>query len=356
VSISFRAMHALLFFVLFANLGKAQAQGVRSVTDSTESSQQRKWAIAIHGGAGADPSKWTDQQIQTRLDALQASLRIGKDKLQAGGKAMDVVESVVRSLEDNPLFNAGKGAVLNENGDAVLDASIMDGRDLTCGAVAGVRRIKNPISAARKVISETSHILLMADGADQFGEKVGMELVPPDYFKTEEQIANWNKWKERQANAKSTTRVDPLAVDDPLFYLGTVGCVVLDSEGNLAAGTSTGGLLGKRFGRIGDSPIIGAGTYAKNQTCAVSCTGTGEYYIRNVIAATISLKMELVGSSLKAATTEAIEKVLPEDSGGLIAVDHQGNIVMPFNTPGMARGAADSTGRFEVALGKDGPR
>ena len=333
-------------------VSSALAQGVPQVASRSD----RKWAIAIHGGAGADPSKWTDQQIQVRLDALQASLKVGKDKLQAGAQAMDVVEAVVRSLEDNPLFNAGKGAVLNEGGDAVLDASIMDGRELNCGAVAGVRRIKNPITAARKIISETSHILLIGEGADQFAEKVGLEMVEPNYFKTEEQIENWKKWKERDANAKKSTRVDPLAVDDPLFYLGTVGCVVLDTEGNLAAGTSTGGLLGKKFGRVGDSPIIGAGTYAKNATCAISCTGTGEYYIRNVIAATISAKMELAGRSLKDASSEAIDKILPEDSGGLIAVDSKGNIVLPFNTPGMARGAADSSGRFEVALGKDGAK
>lgn len=311
-----------------------------------------QWSIAIHGGAGADPSKWNEQQINVRLDALKQALQTGVDRLNKGEQAMDVVEAVIHVLEDSPYFNAGKGAVLNEFGDAVLDSSIMDGRDLSCGAVAGVRRVKNPITAARRVITDTTHVFLMGDGADRFAETIGLELVDPNYFKTDEQIKKWEEWKAREANKGKTTRLDPLNVDDPLFYLGTVGCVVLDSKGDLAAGTSTGGLLGKKFGRVGDSPVIGAGTYAKNDTCAVSCTGTGEYYIRNVIAATISAKMEFAGKSLKDATAEAIEKVLPEDSGGLIAIDKNGNIELPFNTPGMARGAANSKGRFDVGLGK----
>ncbi len=324
------------------------AQGVSSVS----SNSKKRWAIAIHGGAGADPSKWTAEQIEIRMEGLRAALKTGTDRLAKGDQAMDVVEAVVRVLEDNPLFNAGKGAVLNENGEPVLDASIMDGRDLASGAVAGVKTVKNPITAARRVISDTTHVLLMGEGADRFAEKVGLEIVSPEYFKTEDQRANWEKWKEREKELGKTTKVERLKIDDPLFYLGTVGCVVLDNEGNLAAGTSTGGLLGKKFGRVGDSPVIGAGTYAKNSTCAVSCTGTGEYYIRNVIAYSISAKMELAGRSLREATREAIEVVLPEDSGGLIAVDKDGNIELPFNTPGMARGAADSEGRFEVAIGK----
>lgn len=331
----------------FGTVNTLFAQGNTSVNKNSG-----QWSIAIHGGAGADPSKWNEQQINVRLDALKQALQTGVDRLNKGEQAMDVVEAVIHVLEDSPYFNAGKGAVLNEFGDAVLDSSIMDGRDLSCGAVAGVRRVKNPITAARRVITDTTHVFLMGDGADRFAETIGLELVDPNYFKTDEQIKKWEEWKAREANKGKTTRLDPLNVDDPLFYLGTVGCVVLDSKGDLAAGTSTGGLLGKKFGRVGDSPVIGAGTYAKNDTCAVSCTGTGEYYIRNVIAATISAKMEFAGKSLKDATAEAIEKVLPEDSGGLIAIDKNGNIELPFNTPGMARGAANSKGRFDVGLGK----
>lgn len=324
------------------------AQGVSSVN-----AQSGKWSIAIHGGAGADPARWSQEELDRRHDSLKRCLQVGVDALKQGAQAMDVVEAVVRTLEDDPFYNAGKGAVLNEHGEPILDASIMDGRELQCGAVAGVRTLKNPISAARKVITETRHVLLMGEGADAFGAKVGLDVVEPDYFKTPEQLKNYEEWKRRQAALGSSTHVDPLAVDDPLFYLGTVGCVVLDSHGNLAAGTSTGGLLGKRFGRVGDSPIIGAGTYAKNGACAVSCTGTGEYYIRHVIAATIAAKMELANRSLHQATQEAIFQILPEDSGGLIAVDANGNIELPFNTPGMARGMANSQGTFRVAIGKD---
>ena len=230
----------------------------------------------------------------------------------------------------------------------------MDGRDLACGAVAGVKRVKNPITLSRRVITDTVHAFLIGDGADRLAEKLGLDLEEPEYFITDEQIKSWEKWKEREATKGSTSWTGPVGVDDPLFYLGTVGCVVLDSQGNLAAGTSTGGLLGKRWGRVGDSPVIGAGTYAKNSTCAVSCTGIGELYIRHAIAISLSMKMELAKQSLEQVANEAIQKVLPEDSGGLIAVDHAGNISMPFNTPGMARGAATSAGRFEVRLGKDG--
>jgi beta-aspartyl-peptidase (threonine type) len=333
----------------FMNL-TAMAQGEKVVSRQNEG----KWAIAIHGGAGADPARWTEEQINIRLEGLRTALQIGVDRLKSDGQAMDVVENVIRSLEDNPYFNAGRGAVLNEDGKCALDASIMDGRDLACGAVAGVKRVKNPITLSRRVITDTVHAFLIGDGADRLAEKLGLDLEEPEYFITDEQIKSWEKWKEREATKSSTTWTGPVGVDDPLFYLGTVGCVVLDSQGNLAAGTSTGGLLGKRWGRMGDSPIIGAGTYAKNATCAVSCTGIGELYIRHAIAISLSMKMELAKQSLEQVANEAIQKVLPEDSGGLIAVDHEGNISMPFNTPGMARGAATSAGRFEVRLGKDG--
>jgi beta-aspartyl-peptidase (threonine type) len=328
-------------------LSALQAQGAPPVKDP----QSAHWTIVLHGGAGADPDRWSEAMKQDRLEGLRSALQAGVARIQQGAEAMDVVETVVRVLEDHPGFNAGRGAVLNESGDAVLDASIMDGRDRSSGAIAGVRTIRNPITAARRVISDTRHVLLIGDGADQFARSIGLEQVEPEYFKTPEQIEKWQQWKARQEDQRKTSR-HPLAVDDPLFYLGTVGCVVLDANGNLAAGTSTGGLLGKQFGRVGDSPIIGAGTFADNKTCAISCTGTGEYYIRNVIAATIAAKMEYANMPLTRAADEAIHQILPEDSGGLIAVDRQGNVAMPFNTPGMARGVADSRGRMEVGLGK----
>lgn len=343
-----RILLGCLILGLVCSTTSVEAQGEKSVKD-----RSAKWSIVLHGGAGADPSRWTKEQLDERHESLKRSLSIGVEKLKAGADAMDVVEAVVRSLEDDPFYNAGKGAVLNENGEPVLDASVMDGRDLSCGAVAGVRTIKNPITAARRVISDTSHVFLMSEGADAFAKKIGLEIVNPEYFKTPEQVEKYQEWLRREAARGNTTQAERLQSDDPLFYLGTVGCVVLDRQGNLAAGTSTGGLLGKRFGRVGDSPVIGAGTYAKNRTCAVSCTGTGEYYIRNVIAATISAKMEYAGKSLRESTQEAIFQVLPEDSGGLIAVDADGNMEAPFNTPGMARGMANSDGVFRVAIGKD---
>lgn len=311
------------------------------------------WSIAIHGGAGADPKRWTHEQIQLRMEGLHAALQVGVSSLESGGEAMDVVEAVVRALEDHPHFNAGRGAVWNAEGNCMLDASIMDGHQMLCGSVASVQRVKNPISLARRVISDSAHVFLVGDGAEKFAEQLGVALVEPDYFRTDEQRRSWNRWKERDVTNKTSWNQNPINVDDPLFYLGTVGCVVLDSHGNLAAGTSTGGLLGKRWGRIGDSPIIGAGNYAKNATCAISCTGVGELFIRHAIAMRVSLQMELGGKSLEEAASEAIDSILPKDSGGLIAVDHRGHIAMPFNTPGMARAAARSDGYRMAALGKE---
>jgi beta-aspartyl-peptidase (threonine type) len=254
-------------------------------------------------------------------------------------------------LEDDPHFNAGRGAVLNEIGEYSLDASLMDGLDLSCGAVANVRKSKNPISLARAVRDKTPHVFLVGDEADAFGVQLGLATETGDYFKTQEQLESWREWKKRQeAKKQSTSRNDHDRGEDRLFYLGTVGCVVMDKAGNLAAATSTGGLLGKKYGRIGDTPIIGAGTYANNKTCAISCTGVGELFIRNHIASSVSSRMEYLGESLEAATRFAIEKTLPVDSGGLIGVDALGNIQTVYNTPIMARGQANSEGVYRVGL------
>jgi beta-aspartyl-peptidase (threonine type) len=227
----------------------------------------------------------------------------------------------------------------------------MDGSDLTCGAVANVRKTRNPISLARAVRDKTPHVFLVGEEADTFGVQLGLPTESGEYFKTQEQIDSWNEWKKRQAAKKeATSRYDHDRGEDRLFYLGTVGCVVLDVHGNLAAATSTGGLLGKKYGRIGDTPIIGAGTFASNQTCAVSCTGVGELFIRNHIASAVSSRMEYLRESLGDAGRYAIDKTLPADSGGLIAVDAQGNIETIYNTPIMARGQANSQGLFRVGL------
>jgi beta-aspartyl-peptidase (threonine type) len=310
-----------------------------------------KWTIAIHGGAGGDLERWNDQQRRDRITGLQAALDLGKQMLDQSASAVDVAEAVVRALEDNPNFNAGRGTVLNEIGEYSLDASIMDGSDLSCGAVANVLRTRNPISLARSVRDKTPHVFLCGNEADAFGEQLGLPTESPEYFKTEEQVENWRKWKQRQqAKKEATSRFDHDRGEDRLFYLGTVGCVVMDIHGNLAAATSTGGLLGKKYGRIGDTPVIGAGTYANNTTCAISCTGVGELFIRHHIASAISARMEYLHENLETAVGYAVKKTLPADSGGVIAVDSKGNISTLFNTPIMARGQANSDGLFQVGL------
>ena len=317
----------------------------------TSSSTKPRWSIAIHGGAGGDLDRWTEEQRRVRIDGLRRALRTGVDMLEKSASAVDVVEAVVRVLEDDPNFNAGRGAVLNEIGEFSLDASIMDGSDLSCGAVANVRQSRNPVSLARAVRDQTPHVFLCGHEADEFGIQLGLATESPEYFKTEEQLESWRQWKDRQGRKeKATSRHDHDKGEDRLFYLGTVGCVVLDEQGNLAAATSTGGLLGKKFGRIGDTPVIGAGTYANNKTCAVSCTGVGELFIKNHIASAISSRMEFLGETLEQAAKHAIDKTLPVDSGGIIAVDANGNIQTLHNTPIMARGQADSDGLFRIAL------
>jgi beta-aspartyl-peptidase (threonine type) len=323
----------------------------------TPAQEIQNFAIAIHGGAGGDPAQWDDETKQNRRAGLAAALERGVELLRAEGAAMDVVEQVVRMLEDDPTFNAGRGCVLNSLGEHELDASIMDGKTLACGAVAGVRRAKNPVSLARRVMSDTRHVLLIGNGADQFAEILGVELRDADYFVTPRQRANWQRWQSKTPDvtlyrpAREPQSAQRQSADDEL-YLGTVGCVVLDRHGNLAAATSTGGLMGKRWGRVGDSPIIGAGNYANNQSCAVSGTGIGEEFMRYQIAADIGARMRYAGNSLEQASRAAVAQ-LPADCGGVIAVDRTGNIAMEFNTPGMSRASADGSGRRSIQLGRD---
>lgn len=308
------------------------------------------YALVIHGGAGIDPEKMSAEERKEFEDALTTVLKAGQKMLAEGTSALDTVERTIRMLEDNPLFNAGRGAVFNSIGKHELDASIMDGRTKSCGAVAAVRTIRNPITLARRVMTETRHVLLASDGAEQFADSLAhdsqIERVENSYFSTDKRREDWERAVQK-AQEKENKQSQGEGT-----YKGTVGCVALDIQGNLAAGTSTGGLTNKKFGRVGDSPIIGAGTYADNATCAVSCTGTGEYFIRNVIAYQVSALMAYKGLSLDAAAHQLIDETLPPDTGGLIAVGRDGAISMPLNTTGMSRGAADSKGRFEVLLGK----
>ncbi|WP_419189278.1 isoaspartyl peptidase/L-asparaginase [Stieleria marina] len=295
-----------------------------------------QWAIAIHGGAGGNPAKWEDRKRAARKEGLEKALSAGKAVLESGGEAMDAVEAAIRVLEDDASFNAGRGAVLTEDGKAELDASIMDGKTRACGAVAGVTRTKNPIGLARLVMSQTKHVLLAGPGADEFAEEQKVPLVKPDYF-----LSKFDNSYRRKNN---------LAADASEPHFGTVGCVALDQSGNLAAGTSTGGTAQKLPGRVGDSPIVGAGTYASNDTCAVSGTGVGEEYIRHSVAYDIAAQMRYANRSLEDAVTEVMTQRLEQGVGGLITVSRTGKIEMQHNTPGMSCGAADSTGRFDTHL------
>lgn len=309
------------------------------------------YSIVIHGGAGGDPGKWTEEYQTQRRQSLGAALDLGVELLAAGKTSVEVVEQVVRLMEDDPVFNAGRGCVLNENGEHELDASIMDGSNLQCGAVASVKTAKHPITLARQVMEKTRHVLLIGSGADEFGIAIGAEQAGPDWFRTERKKASWEKWKQGKQDS-ALYRPKSIKPGEEELYLGTVGCVVLDTHGNLAAATSTGGLMGKRWGRVGDSPIVGAGNYADNQTCAVSGTGVGEEFIRLCVCKDIAARMNYGGVDL-ATAAEATVARLPQDAGGVIAVDAQGNVAMPFNTPGMSRAHADSTGHRIVRLGRD---
>lgn len=292
-----------------------------------------RWVLVIHGGAGGPPQgSMPEEKEQQYREKLSEALSIGTAILERGGSSMEAVEAVVLFMEDCPLFNAGKGAVYNDEGVAELDASIMDGSTLMAGAVTGVTRIKNPIAAAHQVMLKTKHVLLMGEGAELFAKEQGLELVDPSYFQTPARTEQFDRMKKSQ-------REQEMKDDRPK---GTVGAVALDNMGNLAAATSTGGLMMKMKGRIGDTPIIGAGTYANNATCAVSCTGTGEYFMRNVIAYDVSALMEYRGWSLEEAANYLIHDKLKSQGGGggLIAVDKEGNVAMPFNTNAMFRGYA----------------
>ncbi|WP_425615527.1 isoaspartyl peptidase/L-asparaginase family protein [Anatilimnocola sp. NA78] len=300
------------------------------------------YALALHGGAGTEPGKLTADQRAALEASLAKALDIGLAILAKQGTGLDAVEQVIRHLEDDPQFNAGRGACFNHVGKHELDASIMDGSNKACGAVAAVRTVRNPISLARLVMTKTRHVLLMGDGAEQFADEVKVDRVANEWFSTDLQRA-----KLERAKAREKERQESLEKK-----MGTVGCVALDVHGNLAAGTSTGGLTNKRWGRIGDSPIIGAGNYADNATCAISCTGTGEEFIRHNVAHEISARVAYRGDTLAAAVDHVLKKVLKPDDGGLIAVGKNGEIVMEFTTDGMARAAGDSRGTREIKLGR----
>ena len=323
---------------------------------------KENYVLVIHGGAGTILKKnMTPEKEKAYQSALQQALEAGYAILSKGGSAVDAVETAVRVMEDCPLFNAGKGAVFTHEGKNELDAAIMNGKNLAAGSVASVTTIKNPISAARAVMEKSEHVMLIGMGAEKFAKEKGLEMVDPSYFFTKDR---WESLQRLLREDSTKTELDHDSTehafevrqpDNRDSKYGTVGAVALDRKGNLAAATSTGGMTNKKFGRVGDAPIIGAGTYADNATCAVSCTGWGEFFIRLSVAKTVSDLMEYKNYPVKTAADVLIMEKVPElgGDGGLIAVDKSGNITMPFNTEGMYRGYIKSDGKSVVKIYKE---
>jgi beta-aspartyl-peptidase (threonine type) len=310
-----------------------------------EHSPMSIYALAIHGGAGTIAAeRMTASREKAYREALERALRSGHAILQDGGSALDAVQAAVQVLEDTPMFNAGRGAVFNADGQHEMDASLMNGRDLRAGAVAGVQNVKNPVVLARRVMEHSDHVLISGNGAFEFAHKQKVVLEDDQYFFDE---FRYQQWKE--AVGSGGMRLDHSEGDRKF---GTVGAVALDRHGDLAAATSTGGMTNKRWQRIGDSPIIGAGTYANNESCAVSCTGHGESFIRAVAAHDVHALMAYKGMSLAEAVRVVVHEKLPplDGDGGLIAVDRAGNVVLDFNCSGMYRGHAGTDGVFHTAI------
>lgn len=347
--------------VLILALGAACSQSTDRpplVTPTIRQVVGPKQVLVIHGGAGTIlKENLTDEKEQAYIQTLTEALQAGYNALQSGKSSLDAVEVSIQIMEDSPLFNAGKGAVFTHDGRNELDASIMDGKTLAAGAVAGVTTIRNPISAARAVMEKSEHVLLVGPGAEKFAKQIGLNLVEPSYFYTEDR---WNGLQNilKEDSAKSQLDHDgqPSAKMGTINQdnkFGTVGAVALDKQGNLAAGTSTGGMTNKKYGRVGDAPLIGAGTYA-NQTVGISCTGWGEYYIRSVVAYDIAAIMEYKKWSVAEAAQAALDKVAKlGGNGGLIALDKNGQVSMPFNTAGMYRGTITEDGKIEIKIYKE---
>jgi len=322
----------------------------------TSAQQKEKYVLVIHGGAGTILKKnMTPEKEAAYVAALTLALQTGYDQLKAGKGSLDAVEATIHVMEDSPLFNAGKGAVFTHEGKNELDAAIMDGKTLMAGAVAGVTTIRNPISAARAVMEKSEHVMMVGKGAEVFAKEAGLTIVDPSYFYTKER---WDGLQKALAEDSVKTVLDHgnkksmlLGTVSKDYKFGTVGAVALDNNGNLAAGTSTGGMTNKKYGRVGDAPIIGAGTYANNLTAGISCTGWGEFYIRAVVGHDISALMEYKHLSVAEAAQTVLDKMQKlGGDGGLIALDARGNVTMPFNTAGMYRGTVTSEGKIKVQI------
>ncbi len=338
-----RSLTALLLLAIFWACNPAPEVDSETPEVATAPPTKAEYALVIHGGAGTIlKENMTPERAEGIKAAMNAALDVGEQILAAGGSAADAVEQTIWILEDSPYFNAAKGAVFTSQGTNELDASFMTGHDLQAGAIGGVSNIKHPISGARAVLDKSEHVMLSGSGAEDFARDQGLEIVDPSYFYTEERYQSLQRVREHEAAATNDATSSLEFAQDQDRKFGTVGCVALDKTGNIAAGTSTGGMTNKRFNRIGDSPIIGAGTYADNASCGVSCTGHGEYFIRYAVAHDLHARMAYGGQDLETAANTIIHDVLQPagGDGGLIALDKYGNIAMPFNTPGMYRGYA----------------
>ncbi|OIQ29275.1 MAG: beta-aspartyl-peptidase [Bacteroidetes bacterium MedPE-SWsnd-G2] len=333
--------------LLFFSCGKTQ-------TPNTNFEPKPEFSIVIHGGAGPIKKGNIPPEIEAKIEAkLEEAIKKGYDILKNGGTSLDAVQQTIMVLEDSPLFNAGKGAVFTNEETNEHDTSIMDGKTLNAGASSGTTIVKNPINLARAVMDNSPHVMLSGKGAETFAKEQGLQIVEPSYFYTERNFKEliWVKENENK-NASKKTAYHNEKLKGSKF--GTVGCVALDKDGNLAAGTSTGGMTNKRWGRIGDSPIIGSGTYANNNTCAISSTGWGEYFIRAQVAHDISALMDYKGLSLKQASKEVLAKVKTlGGDGGVIAIDKNGNMVFEFNTEGMFRASMNDKGKLIIGMYKE---
>jgi len=346
---------SLLCVVLLILSCENDKKAAKNGPDPSEKSEENAstFGIVIHGGAGTILKENMSDSLEDAYKAkLEEAIRVGHDILANGGSAMEAVTKTINVIEDSPLFNAGKGAVFTHEETNELDASVMDGATLNAGAVAGVTRIKNPIDLALEVMNNSPHVMLSGKGAEVFAAERGFELVDPMYFYTERRFQSLQNVKKRESENKISVIEDPFIKNSKF---GTVGCAALDKNGNLAAGTSTGGMTNKRWNRIGDAPIIGAGTYANNATCAVSSTGWGEYFIRAMVAHDISAMMEYKGVSLQEAASEVIQKKVPElgGDGGIVAIDKDGNVAMEFNTAGMYRAHMNANGELIIGIYKE---
>lgn len=348
----------LIFLISFSCLN-TERQNESSTIQNTKESKARttEFAIVIHGGAGTILKKNMTPEREAAYKAkLEEAIKVGYDILKNGGSSLDAVEKTIKVMEDSPLFNAGKGAVFTNAETNELDASIMDGKSLNAGASAGTTTVRNPINLARAVMEKSEHVMLSGEGAETFAKEQGLQIVEPDYFYTENRYNSLQRIKDRE---KTELDHDAKAAFYDSFIknskYGTVGCAALDKNGNLAAGTSTGGMTNKRYGRIGDAPIIGSGTYANNATCAVSSTGWGEYFIRAQVAHDISAMMEYKEVSLETAAKTVIQDKLTQlgGTGGIIAVDNNGHMVMEFNTAGMYRASMNDQGELYIGIYND---